>query len=241
MFRINKNVCYLCEHIKEEVNRMLPKHFRSAISFSLSFLLLLASSTFAWTGKVVGVSDGDTIKVLHDGKQVKIRLYGVDTPEKAQAWGQKAKKFTASFVAGRIVDIEPVATDRYGRTVALVYVDGRLLQTELVSSGSAWVYRNYCKRQPLCGNLIALEAQARESRIGLWSDPHAQPPWEWRRGKKSGKKPRDISGVYHGNTKSHIFHRPGCRHYNCKNCTRSFPDRDSALKAGYRPCGQCNP
>ena len=197
----------------------------------------------AWTGKVVGVSDGDTIKVLHNGKQIKIRLYGVDTPEKAQAYGQKAKHFTSSLVAGRIVNIEPVTIDRYGRTVALVSVNGKLLEAELTKSGMAWVYRKYCKKEPLCSDLIRLEAKARENHIGLWSDPHAQPPWDWRHNKRSTKKQQknNISGMYHGNVKSHVFHRPECKYYNCKNCTEIFTDRESAIKAGFHPCGLCKP
>lgn len=66
-------------------------------------ILSFISLVYAWTGKVVGISDGDTIKVLQDGKQVKIRLYGVDTPEKKQAFGKAAKKFTGSLVAGKVV------------------------------------------------------------------------------------------------------------------------------------------
>lgn len=202
------------------------------------FILCSVLNVHAWTGKVVGVSDGDTIKVIHDGKQTKIRLYGVDTPEKAQAFGQKAKHLTASLVAGRMVQVEPMTLDRYGRTVGIVYVNGMLLEAELVKAGMAWVYRRYCKKEPMCSSLKRFESEARQNRIGLWSDPQAQPPWEWRRGKRNKQK---SVGVYHGNARSHVFHRPGCKYYNCENCTMIFSDRESAIQAGFRPCGACKP
>ncbi|MFA6900429.1 MAG: thermonuclease family protein [Desulfurivibrionaceae bacterium] len=149
----------------------------------LTFLVLASASAHAWTGHVVAVTDGDTIKVLQDGRETKIRLYGVDTPEKKQAFGQKAKVFTASLVAGKMVDVEPVDQDRYGRTVGLVTVAGRSLNEELVKNGFAWVYRQYCRRGE-CSKWIEEESQVRATRIGLWVDPAPMPPWKWRRMKK---------------------------------------------------------
>lgn len=149
----------------------------------LTFLVLAPTSVHAWTGQVVSVTDGDTIKVLQDGRETKIRLYGVDTPEKKQAFGQKAKDFTVSMVAGKIVNIEQVDKDRYGRTVGFVTVAGQSLNEELVKNGFAWVYRQYCRRGE-CSAWLAEESQARAARLGLWVDPSPIPPWEWRRTKK---------------------------------------------------------
>lgn len=149
----------------------------------LTFFVLASASAHAWTGQVVAVTDGDTIKVLQDGRETKVRLYGVDTPEKKQDFGQKAKDFTASLVAGKVVDVEPVDQDRYGRTVGIVTVADRSLNEELVKSGFAWVYRQYCRREE-CLAWIQEESQARAARIGLWADPAPVPPWEWRRTKK---------------------------------------------------------
>lgn len=150
--------------------------------FALFLVLLFLSSSpvYAWTGKVVAVTDGDTIKVLQDGNQKKVRLYGVDTPEKKQAFGQKAKDFTASLVAGKMVAVEPVDQDRYGRTVGLVTVDGLSLNEELVKKGFAWVYRQYCKRGE-CSEWLVFESQAKAAKIGLWADFAPVPPWEWRK------------------------------------------------------------
>lgn len=120
------------------------------------FLLFIPATCFSWPAKVVSVSDGDTITVLHSGRQEKIRLYGIDTPEKNQDYGQQAKQITSTLIAGRKVDIETKAVDRYGRPVGLVTVDGQSLNELIVQNGSAWVYRQYCKER-FCSDWILLE------------------------------------------------------------------------------------
>ena len=220
------------------------KHYHlPALCFLI--ILLTGSVTHAWTGKVVGVSDGDTIKVLHNDKQVKIRLYGVDTPEKAQSFGRKAKKFTTKMAANKIVDVEPVDTDRYGRTVALVNVYGKSLNKELVRNGYAWVYRQYCKKS-FCAEWLNIEGVARKAGAGLWIEPNPTPPWKWRKTKKGTRKYKSAfkggSGItYHGNISSHVFNRPSCKHYDCQNCLQPFESRKDAIQAGYKPCGICKP
>jgi endonuclease YncB( thermonuclease family) len=115
--------------------------------------------------------------VMKDHKPVKIRLYGVDCPEKRQAFGSRAKQFTADNVFRKIVEIKPVDRDRYGRTVAWVIVDGQNLNQSLVEAGLAWHYKKYSSDR----NLAELEDQARKVRVGLWFDPHAVPPWTFRK------------------------------------------------------------
>jgi len=144
----------------------------------------------AWEGKVVSVTDGDTIKVLKDGKQVKVRLAAIDTPEKGQPYGQAAKKFTAKLVAGKIVKVWPTDTDRYGRTIAFVFVGGVDLNKELLKAGLAWHYKQY-SRDP---ELAKLEFEARAKKVGLWSEPDPVAPWEWRKMKKAGKTKFEFSG-----------------------------------------------
>lgn len=154
----------------------------------LIFFLVLFSPFYvlAWTGKVVGVADGDTIKVLHKREAIRIRLYGIDTPEKRQAFGNRAKKYTNALVRGKVVDVEPVTLDRYGRTVAFVTVNGTSLNQSLVQAGYAWVYRKYCKND-ICESWYQDENRARNSDKGLWRDPDPVAPWEWRREKRNRK------------------------------------------------------
>ena len=141
---------------------------------------------------MVAVSDGDTSKVLRDGEQVKIRLYGVDTPEKKTGFWPKGKRFHGVLGAGKMVDIETVTIDKYGRTVGLVSIDGKLLDKELVKAGYAWEYQKYCDRQPLCDELRDMEKQAKAAGVGLWADPAPVPPlgmaaW-WREGTRQRSK-----------------------------------------------------
>jgi len=130
-------------------------------------------------GRVVGVIDGDTLDVLVDGTPVRIRLAGIDTPERGQPWAARSKRALAERVAGRSVRVNAVEVDRYGRTVGEVYADGVCVGCELVREGHAWVYR-YFSDDPV---LLELEAEARAARRGLWGLPETQrqPPWEWRR------------------------------------------------------------
>ena len=225
-------------------------NFRLLFS-SVALLVLIPSLCLGWSGKVVKVADGDTITVLHDGEQERIRLYGVDAPEKDQAFGQESKEFTASLVAGREVEVQRKDTDRYGRTVALVTVNGRSLNDSLVQEGYAWVYRQYCK-ESFCSTWLHEENAARSTKKGMWNDPHIIPPWEFRHPKgqqvsgmqspdKSAASPDIGVNAYHGNTNSHKFHRPTCQQYNCPNCTSVFKSREEAVAKGYEPCGICKP
>lgn len=137
-----------------------------------------------FTGKVVAVKDGDTVEVLREGKAVRVRLFGVDCPEKDQAFGQMARRFTSQRVFGRSVTVRVKDTDRYGRTVAEVVLEkGRTLNQELVQAGLAWWYQRYAPGEQL---LAKLEAEAREAKRGLWSDAQAVAPWLFRRKPRGG-------------------------------------------------------
>ena len=146
-------------------------------------LLIFPLTAHAWMAKVVSVTDGDTIKVFNaDQGQVKIRLYGIDTPEKAQPYGKAAGKYLASLIAGATVEIESVTTDRYGRTVGIISDSGTNINQEMVQAGYAWVYQRYCDK-PFCDYWLALENEAKTGKLGLWQEPDPVPPWEWRRRK----------------------------------------------------------
>jgi micrococcal nuclease len=149
---------------------------------SLAFLLSASAAFADFTGRVVGVSDGGTIKVMHNGRAEKIRLHGIDCPEKGQAFGSKAKQFTSALVFGKTVTVQTHGRDRYGRTLGdVVLPEGGTLNRELVRAGLAWWYQKYA---PHDATLERLEGEARTPKRGLWADPDPMPPWCYRKPKK---------------------------------------------------------
>ena len=150
------------------------------------FLAVLAGPLLAaeYSGKVVGVSDGDTLTLLvPDGasfKQLKVRLGEIDTPESKQPYGQRAKQALSDLAYNKQARVVVQDTDRYGRTVGRVYMGSVDVNAEMVKQGAAWVYRQYLKDQ----SLLALEQQAKAAKRGLWGLPEAErcPPWDWRKG-----------------------------------------------------------
>jgi len=151
------------------------------IFFSLIISLMGCRAVAADTYKVIGVSDGDTIKILQDGKEVKIRLAGVDCPERGQPYSTVAKTFTSEHCFGKEVSLNIVQkSDRYGRVVAdVILPDGTSLSNELVKAGLAWHYKQFSKSKVL----EDLENEARKSKCGLWADNDPIPPWDYRKKK----------------------------------------------------------
>ena len=152
----------------------------------LSLTLCLASGASAdFSGEVVGVIDGDTVDVMHNGRSERIRLHGIDAPEKSQAFGRSSKRAASDLAYGEDVTVIEHGRDRYGRTLGEVILpDDRSLNQELVRSGHAWRYRKYSNDR----ELDRLESDARNSRRGLWQDGNAVPPWEYRKGKRTAAK-----------------------------------------------------
>ena len=136
------------------------------------------ASLAKFSGKCVGVKDGDTIEVKDGCCTRIIRLYGIDAPEKSQAYGAKAKQFASSMAFGKVVTVYPTGIDRYGRTLGWVFVGNKCLDAELVSNGLAWWYRQYSPKET---KLAQLEAQARGGKRGLWADAAPVAPWSYRR------------------------------------------------------------
>jgi len=159
----------------------------SCCSFLLLFLIFIPSTCLSWPAKLVSVSDGDTITVLHSGAEERIRLYGIDTPEKNQEYGQQAKALTSALIAGRNIDVKTVTVDQYGRTVGLVTIDGQSLNELIVQNGYAWVYKQYCTKR-ICHDWKKLEKEARQQKKGLWAGSDIVPPWEWRKYARTSKK-----------------------------------------------------
>lgn len=152
------------------------------------FLLLLCSvSLFSAEikGKVVGVSDGDTITILDslDKGRFRIRLDKIDAPEKKQAFGNRSKQFLSSLIFGKDVSVRFKKIDRYGRVVGIVYCNGKEVNLVMVQEGFAWHYSYYDKTPAY----IEAERMAKSNKKGLWVDPNPINPYEFR---KMNKKRR---------------------------------------------------
>jgi endonuclease YncB( thermonuclease family) len=143
-------------------------------------LLLVLAAPAAWAetyqGKVVRVSDGDTLTLLVDHKQIKVRLTEIDAPESKQAFGQRARQSLGELCAGQAATVRSSGRDKYGRTLGRVECQGIDANSEQVRRGMAWVYDRYVTDR----GLYALQNEARAAQLGLWADKAPTAPWVWR-------------------------------------------------------------
>lgn len=131
-------------------------------------------------GKVVGITDGDTFTLLSPGKKrIKVRLYGIDCPEKGQDFASVAKERLSELIFGKPVQIAFKSYDRWGRTVGTVVCDGKNVNEILLAEGLAWHFTRYDDN----AEWSVIERNAREKKLGLWSLVNPVPPWKWRRSK----------------------------------------------------------
>jgi len=155
------------------------------MNFIVGILLVLccAADASAYTAHVKAIRDGDSLTANGpEDALVNVRLYGIDAPEYKQPYGLQAKKRLAKLIGHQDIRIDPIDTDRYGRTVALVRLpDGTLVNEVLVAEGCAWVYDQYCRQDELCRRLRELQDTARMERRGLWADDNPTPPADWRK------------------------------------------------------------
>lgn len=135
-----------------------------------------------FTGKVVGIKDGDTFEILYDSIPERVRLAEIDCPEKSQAFGRNAREHASDLCFGKVVTVTSDGKrDRYGRVVGTITTtDGANVNEELVKAGLAWHYKQYSKNK----TLDAIEQQAREQKLGLWADKDPVAPWEWRKNRR---------------------------------------------------------
>jgi endonuclease YncB( thermonuclease family) len=200
-------------------------------------------------GKVVGVSDGDTITVLDaDKRQHKIRLEGIDAPESNQDFGSRAKQSLSDLVFGKTVTVTSWKKNKYGRTLGTVTLDGNDINLEQVQRGMAWSYHYSANEvrpeEPTAYELA--EEQARKEKRGLWADASPVPPWEFRQSGKTAKAPgatppATATGPIVGNRNSKIYHMSNCPDYN-KVSERNrvpFKTEAEAQAAGYRKAKNC--
>ncbi len=154
----------------------------------LAFLLLLITGPVQLLesvvlARVVGITDGDTIHALaNDYHLLRVRLRNIDAPEKEQAFGQASKQNLSQYIFGRDVELHVFGRDRYGRTLAVIILDGVDINLQQVKDGMAWVYTKYIGEADsgTQDRYLSAEADARDQRRGLWADPDPVPPWEFR-------------------------------------------------------------
>lgn len=208
------------------------------VLFSLSALMcigVLAAAPPAvketFTAKVVGVSDGDTIKVLRNKEQITIRLEGIDAPELRQSFGSRSKQALSSLAFGSTATIRKTGEDRFGRVLGFVEVNGVGINSKMVEDGWAWHFKQYNDDEKLAD----LERRARESKKGLWADSSTPlAPWEYRaRSKVTQDKPPSADARYWLNTSSNVRHNSSCEHFG-----KTKKGRECTSNEG-KACGIC--
>jgi endonuclease YncB( thermonuclease family) len=149
----------------------------SIIAFSLVIFVGLPSPTYAeLTGQAIHIADGDNLTVVINDEQVRVRLAGIDAPEKNQPFGTRSRQSLSDLCFWKQVVVTPKGKDQYGRMFAKVRCGDVDAGEEQVKRGMAWIYDRYVKDP----SLDPLQAEARAAQRGLWVDSHPTPPWEWR-------------------------------------------------------------
>ena len=209
-------------------------------SIILFLVISSASQASEVTGKVVGITDGDTFTLLTaDKKQVKIRLAEIDAPESGQPYGSKSKQVLSGLVFDKDVRIVVQTIDRYGRTVGRPYVGDLDISAEMIRMGAAWAYRDYL----IDKSLLTLESAAKAEKRGLWGLSEASvPPWEWRRSGGQNATPNGCQIKGNINSKGdRIYHVPGSRSYGATKISESKGERWFCSEAEARAAGWRSP
>ena len=211
---------------------MEHKHFLKTL---LLILIILFSRCNSYSqeqessGKVVGITDGDTFTLLtSDKQQIKIRLSEVDAPENDQPFVTRSKQVLSDLIFSKDVLVVQDDIDQYERPVCQVYVGNTHVNRKMVQEGMAWVYRNYLKDK----TLLQDEQAAREAKRGLWSLPSTEqvPPWEWRKRKRaaSSKEPKANNPQFKCGTKQYCKEMASCEEakYYMEHCGLTRLDGD---------------
>lgn len=205
----------------------------------------VAAQRFA--GRVLEVTDGDTVIVARGRGQVTVRLFGIDAPEGTQPYGAESTAALSRLVMGKVIDVDMKDVDQYGRLVATVSVGGADVNEALVRAGAAWHYAQYTSSSSSSSSsseptgfspserLAAAERDARAAKGGLWQSASPQAPWLFR----NSAAQRLATDPFHGNRESKVLHAPGCQHYTCKNCMVPFATVAQAQAAGFKVHEEC--
>lgn len=208
-----------------------------------------------YTGKVVSVTDGDTIDVALDPKGLvqAVRLEGIDAPESAQSFGAQSTQHLSTLVSGKTVALECENERSYGRFICKVLLpNGEDVCLDQAKIGMAWHYKQYQDQQSTADRetYAAAECNAMKEKLGLWSDSHPVQPQDFRHGTSSPllydangcrRSSEPMSGAVIGNARSHIFEWSGCPYYSSISPDNQipFPSPQVAEQAGYRPAHNC--
>jgi micrococcal nuclease len=206
---------------------------RPFISLILFFIACTAASnepsiTATLSGRVVGVTDGDTVRILVDKTTLKVRLEGIDAPESGQQFGNRARQALSALIFGESVIVHKTGVDQFQRTLAVIFKDNASINAAMIEDGFAWHYTEYSKDP----QLAELERKARQEKRGLWSDPNPVAPWDYRRLKRTPPTSRG-SGEYWINTTSNVRHNSTCESF------RNTQHGRICSKGEGRACGRC--
>jgi endonuclease YncB( thermonuclease family) len=229
--------------------RYTISRMRRTVAYGAVLTLLLTGAISAqlrdlvgakFDARVVSVIDGDTVEALPSGEKhsIRIRLEGIDAPERGEPFSEAARRFTRVMLFEQNVNLEGRAVDRYGRLVARIRIGTKDTSVELVKAGLACHYTQYSSDPVLAG--AQLEA-VREGR-GFWATDAGKPKCTQATiiaQATPHASLRQAETGFHGNTQSHVYHSPACPNYNCRNCTRLFRSEADAQAAGFRPAGDC--
>jgi endonuclease YncB( thermonuclease family) len=188
-----------CGNNHQKCNNIQMNAIRSLFISLVLFASTAVSAGPLTPGLVVAISDGDTITLLtEDKRQIKIRLVGIDTPEKKQAFGTKARDHLASRIFKHDVEVDLRKQDQYGRHLGVIYIGGVDINQSMIQDGYAWFYKHYAKEQPKEEALryAKAEADARSKQRGLWADPNPVPPWEFRKEAKEEARAAKAASSY---------------------------------------------
>jgi micrococcal nuclease len=185
----------------------------------VAFLSACSRAIPSFRGKVVGVSDGDTIKVLVNREEVTVRLEGIDAPEARQSFGNQSKQALSDLIFGREVTVRYTKEDRAGRNVGIVILSNTDINAKMVENGWAWHFVDYGDDP----RLAALEGKAKSAKRGLWADPTPLPPWEYRARQK--REQGEPATRFWLNLSTNVRHNEKCEFFkkakNGRLCTAS--------------------
>ena len=168
------------------------------------------SAIFESKVRVIGVTDGDTVKVLVGSRSVTVRLDGIDAPETGQAFGSRSKQALSTLVFGKTATVLKTGEDRYGRTLAVIIADGINANAKMIEGGWAWHYKRYSSD----ARLSDLEREARAGKRGLWNEPSPVAPWDFRASQRATRlEPAGSTGEYWLNTNSVVRHNSACKNF----------------------------